>query len=415
MANKRIKDLSDTATSMDAGDYLVVDAADDKTKKILWSDLSSGLGGGVTSSTSINFGNPAVDLSQDTTTVGWQIDFSSSEEDIVWMNPELNDQTYLLNNWPSGGDSVMNEYLGKYPLSIPYDPCTWEEWAPSWSSLATVGPNKYVHLGAVDQNNHIMIAWRTSSKINVGYAISETYGGSNGFPTKLDGFAINTLGGTMPTGFGYDIFRNITHSFYNFSSGSSGGSGGGSGSGGSSTGAGEFLGRVDYYRGASLNFYTNNIGASLPSPSELILPEGLIATNMTQPSKEFKNLTNNTYVIEGVQYTFGGDGEITPTNEDYRTLSLILPPQTQFTVYRPPYDDNIWHVPTGTGSAWNGPKIGQQSWYIYKDGGKEHSIDYIKAFYTTLPIAEVFGGNYSAVVEGIKGNIFGVYIEGIAI
>jgi hypothetical protein len=406
MANKRIKDLSDTATSMDAGDYLVVDAADDKTKKILWSNLSSGLGGGVTSSTSINFGNPAVDLSQDTTTVGWQIDFSSSEEDIVWMNPELNDQTYLLNNWP--GDSVMNEYLGKYPLSIPYDPCTWEEWAPSWSSLATVGPNKYVILGQT--GNLQMIAWRTSSKINVGYAITELYGGSHGFPTKLDGFAINTLGSAMPTGFGYDIFRNITHSFYNLSSGG--------GSGGSSTGAGEFLGRVDYFRASYPNVYTNNIGASLPSLSELIVPEGVI--NWGPANMEFKNVTNNTYVIEGVQYVaHGSAGELVYGSVEYllyyKTLSLILAPQTQLTVFRPSVVSSMWSV-YANGGINAMPKAGPQSWYIYKDGGKEHSIDYIKTFYgeltfsnTNVPVpppSPPYGG---------AATIPSVYIEGTAI
>ena len=132
-------------------------------------------------------------------------------------------------------------------------------------------------------------------------------------------------------------------------------------------GAGEFLGRVDYFRASYPNIYTNNIGASLPSLSELIVPEGVI--NWGPVNMEFKNVTNNTYVIEGVQYVaHSTGGELAVGSVDYqhyyKTLSLILAPQTQLTVFRPPVASSMWSV-NASGGVSSYPKAGAQSWYIY--------------------------------------------------
>jgi hypothetical protein len=247
MANKRIKDLSDTATSMDAGDYLVVDAADDKTKKILWSNLSSGLSGG-----------------------------------------------------------------------------------------------------------------------------------------------------------------------------------------GSSTGAGEFLGRVDYINpsNGNQNNYINNPGASLPDPADLILPDVLASSTN---ALSFKNLTNNTYVIEGVPFIKHGISISDPGTQYYATL--ILPPQTELPVHGPG-NWSMWQDAHGTTNATGGTQgsygsshgnrfVGPHEWHIYKGGGKEHSVDYIRAAYYDLSNSIASSGDQALynsvgwptneVATGSKGWLGPIYIEGTAI
>jgi len=184
------------------------------------------------------------------------------------------------------------------------------------------------------------------------------------------------------------------------------------GSGGSSTGAGEFLGRVDYgdtgNNAFGGNTYINNIGASLPIPSELILP----TSNVLQvTAKIFKNLTNNTYVIEGVRWvSHTGPGIVLRDSYYYTTMSLILAPQTEMNV------SGLWFIGSDANVS-NCPRAGAQSWYIYKDGGKEHSIDYMKAFYGEMGFNP--SGNpdpdWASAGNGEGTKQPGYYLEGTAI
>lgn len=176
-------------------------------------------------------------------------------------------------------------------------------------------------------------------------------------------------------------------------------------------GAGEFLGRVDYgdtgVNAFGGNTYINNIGASLPIPSELILP----TSNVLQVvAKIFKNLTNNTYVIEGVRWvSHSGPGIVLRDSYYYTTMSLILAPQTEMNV------SSLWFVDSG-GNVSNSPRAGAQSWYIYKDGGKEHSIDYMKAFYGEMGFSALGPDpDFVSAGNGEGAKQPGYYLEGTAI
>lgn len=178
MANKRIKDLSDTATSMDAGDYLVVDAADDKTKKILWSDLSSGLGGG----------GPTIKE------IEWKadgsvpdIDLVSAVDDQVWIQRQQG--VYEGTGNADGGGPPYS------PAFVPYDPLV-----PPWTGAN--GPTNYVILDKGHDTNNKLIAWRSASKLHMAVLLATPY------YSGAQGIALGTW------------------SVFHYGSGGSGGSGG---------------------------------------------------------------------------------------------------------------------------------------------------------------------------------------------
>jgi len=235
MANKRIKDLSDTATSMDAGDYLVVDAADDKTKKILWSDLSSGLGGGPTVKEITWLGDGSIP----------DIDLVSAADDQVWIQRQQG-QPDGQHNW--SGDPAGPPYS---PAFVPYDP---HDLDPPWNIAGNIpGPTNFVILDSKDDWK--LIAWRSASKVHM--AITTNLLANGGVTTTP--YYSGGIGGDIAGG---------THSVFHYGSGS-----GGSGSGGGATA---------FYSGGS-NVINSAGTTHLPSAGETLLETislpGAFATN----------------------------------------------------------------------------------------------------------------------------------------
>jgi hypothetical protein len=185
--------------------------------------------------------------------------------------------------------------------------------------------------------------------------------------------------------------------------------------GGSSTGAGEFLGRVDFNSGGSGNNWThthiNNAGHSLPDPADLIQPTAHNNFPQNGSPLEFKNVTNNTYVIENVEFV---NRQI---NEGRHYTTIILPPNTKVGVYDGTYEGMF-------NNNTNNTYVTAHSWYIYQGGGKEYGVDSIKVFNLDLRTLNV--NNLGVAVEAdynvINGINFplelphdGFFIEGTAI
>ena len=276
-------------------------------------------------------------------------------------------------NFTVAPNKYTTQFLQSGAYLVPYDPKEPEDWTSYDDGPTTVvkmtGYEYYPGAG--------LIAWRTATGVHIANRENNWTKSYHQIDTYTDKISI-----------------------FHYSPG-----------GGSSTGAGEFLGRVDFNSGGSGNNWThthiNNPGHSLPDPADLIMPTAHNNFPQAGSPLEFKNLTNNTYVIENVGYHYvvsmNGPGETGYID------AVILPPNTRVGVHDGTYQ-GMWS------SNYSTTSVPPHSWYIYKGGGKEHSIDFIKTFYSDLRDGQ-YGWNESNYneVSSLPEGPDGIYIEGVAI